>query len=150
MILTKRCVLEPQPANTPAGCTKQATQLSPKAAPLALCLQRTNNVNQPGFYVEPVRGYHIHRKRTRKPKSFLVLLWEQRESNPRPSACKADALNQLSYAPKHFPSKRECKDMNILRTFKFFHKKILKMLQRSRFEMFSADIYVFFHVIFNC
>ena len=26
--------------------------------------------------------------------------WEQRESNPRPSACKADALNQLSYAPK--------------------------------------------------
>ena len=26
-------------------------------------------------------------------------LWEQRESNPRPSACKADALNQLSYAP---------------------------------------------------
>ena len=27
-------------------------------------------------------------------------LWEQRESNPRPSACKADALNQLSYAPE--------------------------------------------------
>ena len=26
--------------------------------------------------------------------------WEQRESNPRPSACKADALNQLSYAPE--------------------------------------------------
>ena len=28
-----------------------------------------------------------------------AFLWEQRESNPRPSACKADALNQLSYAP---------------------------------------------------
>ncbi len=28
-----------------------------------------------------------------------LFLWEQRESNPRPSACKADALNQLSYAP---------------------------------------------------
>ena len=28
------------------------------------------------------------------------LWWEQRESNPRPSACKADALNQLSYAPE--------------------------------------------------
>ena len=27
-------------------------------------------------------------------------MWEQRESNPRPSACKADALNQLSYAPE--------------------------------------------------
>ena len=30
----------------------------------------------------------------------LLLVWEQRESNPRPSACKADALNQLSYAPE--------------------------------------------------
>ena len=46
--------------------------------------------------------------------------WEQRESNPRPSACKADALNQLSYAPKLiciptwslFPN-RECKYMTI-------------------------------------
>src|SRR5690606_32773444 len=26
-------------------------------------------------------------------------LWEQPDSNQRPSACKADALNQLSYAP---------------------------------------------------
>ena len=26
----------------------------------------------------------------------LFFLWELRESNPRPSACKADALNQLS------------------------------------------------------
>ena len=31
---------------------------------------------------------------------FPRLWWEQRESNPRPSACKADALNQLSYAPE--------------------------------------------------
>ena len=36
------------------------------------------------------------------PKCFLK--WEQRESNPRPSACKADALNQLSYAPKLNPA----------------------------------------------
>ena len=28
-----------------------------------------------------------------------LFLWERRDSNPRPSACKADALNQLSYAP---------------------------------------------------
>jgi hypothetical protein len=28
--------------------------------------------------------------------SMLFLLWELRDSNPRPSACKADALNQLS------------------------------------------------------
>ena len=33
--------------------------------------------------------------------SEMLSQWEQRESNPRPSACKADALNQLSYAPKH-------------------------------------------------
>ena len=31
---------------------------------------------------------------------YLSFWWEQRESNPRPSACKADALNQLSYAPE--------------------------------------------------
>ena len=36
----------------------------------------------------------------------LILKWEQRDSNPRPSACKADALNQLSYAPFFFG----CKD----------------------------------------
>ncbi len=32
-------------------------------------------------------------------------LWEQRDSNPRPSACKADALNQLSYAPSNLDCK---------------------------------------------
>ena len=32
------------------------------------------------------------------------LVWEQTDSNRRPSACKADALNQLSYAPE-----RDCK-----------------------------------------
>ena len=30
------------------------------------------------------------------PKSFIVLPWELTGSNRRPSACKADALNQLS------------------------------------------------------
>ncbi len=29
----------------------------------------------------------------------LSLLWEHMDSNQGPSACKADALNQLSYAP---------------------------------------------------
>ena len=28
-----------------------------------------------------------------------ILLWEHMYSNQGPSACKADALNQLSYAP---------------------------------------------------
>ena len=35
----------------------------------------------------------------------LLVLWEQRDSNPRPSACKADALNQLSYAPSNLDCK---------------------------------------------
>ena len=30
---------------------------------------------------------------------FGVILWEHTGSNRGPSACKADALNQLSYAP---------------------------------------------------
>ena len=45
------------------------------------------------------RGYN-EKSTSENPKCFLK--WEQRESNPRPSACKADALNQLSYAPKRF------------------------------------------------
>ncbi len=28
--------------------------------------------------------------------AVVLFWWELRESNPRPSACKADALNQLS------------------------------------------------------
>ena len=36
----------------------------------------------------------------KSPLKFEKAWWEQRESNPRPSACKADALNQLSYAPE--------------------------------------------------
>ena len=28
-------------------------------------------------------------------------MWEHMDSNQGPSACKADALNQLSYAPKN-------------------------------------------------
>jgi hypothetical protein len=31
-----------------------------------------------------------------KNPAFNGVLWELRDSNPRPSACKADALNQLS------------------------------------------------------
>ena len=41
-----------------------------------------------------------------KPVNLIInrlifsLSWEQRDSNPRPPACKAGALNQLSYAPE--------------------------------------------------
>ncbi len=33
---------------------------------------------------------------------MYLLLWKHTDSNRGPSACKADALNQLSYASIHF------------------------------------------------
>ena len=43
---------------------------------------------------------HIEKTKKVNERNRSLLRWEQRESNPRPSACKADALNQLSYAPE--------------------------------------------------
>ena len=48
------------------------------------------------------QGYNAHRHKhykTKKPVVMMTagfLMWALRDSNPRPSACKADALNQLS------------------------------------------------------
>ena len=43
-----------------------------------------------------------------KPQSKIeVCLWEHTGSNRGPSACKADALNQLSYAPFLFPEGKD-------------------------------------------
>ena len=74
----------------------------------------------------------------RNGKSLAVKLrgfwWEQRESNPRPSACKADALNQLSYAPEtglqiygHF--------LNLQILFHFFQT----FLQNSRINCYICS-----------
>lgn len=38
----------------------------------------------------------VYKNNSRKP---LIIKWEHTGSNRGPSACKADALNQLSYAP---------------------------------------------------
>ncbi len=38
----------------------------------------------------------LYKPRSKTSKSCSLLLWALRDSNPRPSACKADALNQLS------------------------------------------------------
>ena len=46
-------------------------------------------------------------------RSESLFWWEQRESNPRPSACKADALNQLSYAPVLFLFADNCVRLRI-------------------------------------
>ena len=45
-------------------------------------------------------------------------VWTKRDSNPRPSACKADALNQLRYS-----SDCECKGTTFFLTCKRFFKK---------------------------
>src|SRR5437588_5506498 len=37
----------------------------------------------------------------------LVHRWAKRDSNPRPPACKAGALNQLSYSPHSRPLQRQ-------------------------------------------
>ena len=42
----------------------------------------------------PLRNFELHKRK--RSTVEVDLLWELRESNPRPSACKADALNQLS------------------------------------------------------
>ncbi len=49
--------------------------------------------------------FHLTNK---APENFGgFILWEHTGSNRGPSACKADALNQLSYAPIAL---RDCKD----------------------------------------
>ena len=57
------------------------------------------------------------------------MMWEQRESNPRPSACKADALNQLSYAPKHPVSNRTANIWRFFLISKVFGENLLKFPQ---------------------
>jgi hypothetical protein len=49
-----------------------------------------------------MRVNKITKKRSGSPER----LWEHTGSNRGPSACKADALNQLSYAPFYF---EDCK-----------------------------------------
>ena len=43
-----------------------------------------------------VYGDSSHEKRACIAEMQALFLWALRDSNPRPSACKADALNQLS------------------------------------------------------
>ncbi len=41
----------------------------------------------------------MHKKGLQINETLSVIEWEHTGSNRGPSACKADALNQLSYAP---------------------------------------------------
>ena len=65
--------------------------------------------------VQMKKGFKAYRL-----KPFTVL-WEHTGSNRGPSACKADALNQLSYAPFLF---WDGKDKGKMFSTKFFQKLI--------------------------
>ena len=61
-------------------------------------------------------------------------LWEHTGSNRGPSACKADALNQLSYAPSLF---WDCKDKGKMFSAKFFQEVIeLIILEFKKINLF--------------
>jgi hypothetical protein len=46
-----------------------------------------------------IKGYYKTKKKRFISETLFFILWEHTGSNRGPSACKADALNQLSYAP---------------------------------------------------
>ncbi len=55
---------------------------------------------EPNYGCPPLRSGNPTLRQNKKGTACAIpSWWEQRDSNPRPSACKADALNQLSYAP---------------------------------------------------
>ena len=74
-------------------------------------------------------GFDLHHNEKSDRKSERSFQWEQRESNPRPSACKADALNQLSYAPKHPVSNRTANIWRFFLISKVFGENLLKFPQ---------------------
>ncbi len=59
-----------------------------------LCLLTSERGPFRALKLLPRRNFELHKRKRSTVK--VDLLWELRESNPRPSACKADALNQLS------------------------------------------------------
>ena len=68
-------------------------------------------------------------KKPRSVKRGTFILWEHTGSNRGPSACKADALNQLSYAPLFFSEllQKECK----YRRVRLIQKILLKIFLQS-------------------
>ena len=58
-------------------------------------------------------------------------LWEHMDSNQGPSACKADALNQLSYAPL-FDLKSKIWSVNIKLLFEFCNNFLIFLMSERR------------------
>ncbi|MDB5280256.1 MAG: hypothetical protein JWR61_5211 [Ferruginibacter sp.] len=76
----------------------------------------------------------------KKPHISVRSLWEHTGSNRGPSACKADALNQLSYAP--FTVFSDGKDKGKMFVPKFFSLLILFFLQNGYSCLFNEAISV--------
>jgi hypothetical protein len=66
-------------------------------------LPALNKNQQPSNATKLARGWrHLNKE---APQKCEASMWEHTGSNRGPSACKADALNQLSYAPYKWRAK---------------------------------------------
>ena len=72
-------------------------------------------------------------------------LWEHTGSNRGPSACKADALNQLSYAPLNFRSANICLEFN----FKKFKLSLVRISTGKRFEELNRCLIISIECLFQ-
>ena len=124
-------------ATAPRGMPKQFSDLF-RASPS--CVSFGNSVLRCAADAAKQRagGFHLHHDKRSDREIRSLLSWEQRESNPRPSACKADALNQLSYAPKHPVSKQDCKYMEIFPNQQDFRRKFTENSPIRRKSQSSA------------
>ena len=115
-------------ATAPRGMPKQFSDLFRASPP---CVSFGNSVLRCAADAAKQRagGFHLHHDKRSDREIRSLLSWEQRESNPRPSACKADALNQLSYAPKHPVSNRTANIWRFFLISKVFGENLLKFPQ---------------------
>ena len=84
------------PAPRPSVSPLAATFFSARAKPFPKWL-RLSSMNPASARLQPVHGIHLAQKRnlpfTREDNfPCCIRMWTRRDSNPRPSACKADAL----------------------------------------------------------
>ena len=75
-------------------------------------------------------GKLLKNKKVTQMSDLSFSLWEQRDSNPWPSACKADALNQLSYAPEFLRLGR-CKGKHYFLNLQIFDKLFFQRVSSS-------------------
>ena len=91
----------PKGCSCPRGCScLQGVQLSPGGAVVSTAptfLKTHTSWSVQLRQLHPLRGHPLTKKIPAVPKDHEETpLWALTDSNRRPSACKADALNQLS------------------------------------------------------